>query len=104
MAEQNVCSGPPLLLHKHLPQKVSASVGHALWKRGLRRLRGDLKNGCHGFVLGPRRFLGQHLDDGAGNTPEGKEHSRKTDLYALQRASIVYLAPPTIVSNTRVDL
>lgn len=103
MAEQKVCSGPPLLLHKHLPQEVPASVGHTLGKRGLCRLGGDLKNGCHGFVLGPRGFLGQHLNNGAGDTPEGKQHSRKNDLNGARLVSIVYLAPPTVVSNTRVN-
>lgn len=70
MAEQDVCSGPPLLLHKHLPQEVPARVGYDIGKHGLCRLGRDLKNGCHGLVLRPRRFLGQHLHDSAGNTPE----------------------------------
>lgn len=74
VAEQTVCSGPPLLLHKHLPQEVPASVGHALGKHGLCRLGGNLKNGCHGLVLRPWRFLGQHFHNSAGNTPEEKQH------------------------------
>lgn len=74
VAEQPVCSGPPLLLHEHLPQEVPGRVRRALWKNGLRRLGGDLKNGCHGLVLGPRRLLGQHFHNSAGDAPEGKQH------------------------------
>lgn len=72
MAEQNVSSGTPLLLHKHLPQEVPACVGHALRERGLGRLGGNLKNGRHRLILGPRRLLSQHFHNGAGNTPEDK--------------------------------
>lgn len=78
VAEQDVCGGTPLLLHKHLPQEVPAGVRHPLGQRGLRRLRGDLKNGRHGLVFGPRRFLGQHFHDGAGHTPEDKDRSGRT--------------------------
>lgn len=73
VAEKTVRSGPPLLLHEHLPQEVPARVGHAVGEHGLRRLGGNLKNGCHGLVLGPRRFLGQHFHDGAGDTPEDQQ-------------------------------
>lgn len=72
VAEQNVCGGPPLLLHKHLPQEVPACIRHAVGEHGLRRLGGDLKDGRHCFVLCPWRFLGQHFHNGAGNTPEDK--------------------------------
>lgn len=75
MAQQSVRRRPPLLLHKHLPQEVPAGVGHALGQRGLRGLRGNLENGRHGFVLGPRRLLGQHLHDSAGHTPEDTQGS-----------------------------
>ena len=70
VAEKTVRGGPPLLLHEHLPQEVPARVGHTVGEHGLRRLGGNFKNGCHGLVLGPRRFLGQHFHDGAGDTPE----------------------------------
>lgn len=73
VAEQNFCCGPPLLLHKHLPQEVPACVGHALGKHGLGGLRGNLKNGRHGLVFGPRGFLGQHFHNRAGNTPVDKD-------------------------------
>ena len=72
VAEQHVRGGPPLLLHEHLPQEVPAGVGHALRKQRLRGLGGDLKNGRHGLVLGPRGFLGQHFHNSAGNAPEDK--------------------------------
>lgn len=73
VAQQGVGRRPPLLLHKHLPQEVPAGVGHALGQRGLRGLRGDLEDGRHGFVLGPRRLLGQHLHHSAGHAPEDCE-------------------------------
>lgn len=69
VAEEHIGCGAPLLLHKHLPQEVPACVGHTLGKRGLCRLRGNLKNGGHGLVFGPRRLLGQHFHNGTGNTP-----------------------------------
>lgn len=77
VAQQGVRRRPPLLLHEHLPQEVPAGVGHALGQRGLGGLRGDLENGRHGFVLGPRRLLGQHLHDSAGHTPEDTRGSRE---------------------------
>lgn len=83
VVEQNICGGPPLLLHKHLPKEVPAGVGHPVWKHGLRGLGGDLENGCHGLVLRPRRFLSQHLNNSAGDAPEVNTDIKKSYLYPV---------------------
>lgn len=69
VTKQDVCRGPPLLFYEHLPQEVPARVGHSFREHRLCRLGGDLKNGSHSLELSPRRFLGQHFHNGAGNTP-----------------------------------
>lgn len=83
VAQQGLCRRPPLLLHKHLPQEVPAGVGHALGQRGLCGLRGDLEDGRHGFVLGPRRLLGQHFHHSAGHTPADTQGSHE-DLMSVK--------------------
>ena len=69
VTQQHLGGGPPLLLHEHLAQEVSAGIGRALGQQRPRWLRGDLKDGRHGFVLRPGGLLGQHLHHGAGHAP-----------------------------------
>lgn len=67
---QQLISGRPLLrLYKDPLEELPAVVRHVSGKHGVGGLSGNLKDGRHGFELGPGRSLGQHFHHSAANTP-----------------------------------
>lgn len=75
--EQLFCRRPLLGLHEDPFEELPAVVRHVGGQDRVSGLRGDLKDGCHGLELCPRRSLSQHLHDSAANTPEDDETNVK---------------------------
>lgn len=67
--QQLISRRPLLSLDKDPLEELPAVVGHVSGKHRVGGLSCNLKDGSHGFELGPGRSLGQHLHHSAANTP-----------------------------------
>lgn len=74
--EQLISRRPLLRLHEDPLQELPAVVRHVSGKHGVGGLSGDLKDGRHGFELGPGGSLGQHLHHRAANAPSNDSKQR----------------------------
>lgn len=77
VAQQLLRSWPLLGLHEYALEKVTAVVRHVWRQHRVRGLSGNFKYGRHGFKLGPRRALREHLHHCAAHAPRQRMEGKK---------------------------